>query len=232
MTRKSTPPILSDDTPLSSDAIAAAESAADARADRVLVDRCLAGDVAAWEQLYNQFHSPLCAAIKSLMSGHRSDPNVVDEIAARVWYALVKDDGQLLERFDPGRDLRLGAFLRGLARIEIMQYFRAEHRRNAREAEAGRRPRQEGPVSHYQLSVMLTEFTATLTPGEQQFLEEYLLTHSPEQEDSQQDESACESSSEQPCDPTSADRPELSAANIWQRRHRIRSKLRAFFHNG
>ena len=55
---------------------------------------------------------------------------------------------------------------------------------------------------------MLNEFTATLTPGEQRFVEEYLLVSSPEDD---------------------ADHGDLSDANIWQRRHRIRAKLRAFF---
>jgi len=179
-----------------------------ALADRRLVERCLAGDVTAWEELYRQCHGPLCAAIKSLIVPDR-DPNLIDEIAACVWYALVKNDGEMLERFDPRRDLRLTSFLRGLARIEIMQYFRAEQRRRIREAAAGRLPRNVAPLSNCQVNALLNEFTATLTIGEQQFLEEYLL--SPTQEE---------------------DTAECSIANVWQRRRRIRMKLLAFLHDG
>jgi hypothetical protein len=191
------------------DVVAAQQSdGAGAHADRLLVDRCLAGEVAAWEELYDQCHLPLCIAIKSLLGPGYRDLNLIDEIAARVWYALVRNDGELLDRFDPCQDLRLSTFLRGVARIEIMQYVRAERRRRAREAEAGRRPHHDGRLSDWQLDVMLNEFTATLTPGEQRFVEEYLLVASPEDDKYGID---------------------LTDANIWQRRHRIRAKLRAFF---
>ena len=53
----------------------------------MLVDRCLLGEVAAWEEIYRQCHDPLCAAIKSLLGPGFHDPNLVDDIAARVWYA-------------------------------------------------------------------------------------------------------------------------------------------------
>ena len=183
-----------------------------AHADRLLVDRCLMGEVAAWEEIYRQCHDTLCVSIKSLLGPGFHDPNLVDDIAARVWYALVKDDGELLGRFDPCRDLRLGVFFRGLARVEIMQYFRAERRRLSREAEVGQKPRCNATLNEWQVGVILDEFNATLTPGEQRFMDEYLLSLPQEGED--------------------AEGAELTDANIWQRRHRIRSKLSAFFRKG
>jgi len=183
-----------------------------AQADRLLVDRCLMCDVASWEEIYRQCHYPLRGSIKSLLGPGFHDPNLVDDIAARVWYALVKNDGELLDRFDPCRDLRLGVFFRGLARVELMQYFRAERRRLSREAEVGQKPRRSASPNEWQVGVLLEEFTATLTPGEQQFMDEYLLSLREEGEE--------------------AEGAELTAANIWQRRHRIRSKLVEFFRKG
>jgi hypothetical protein len=215
MTRKSIRQVLDDRAVQPCEADPLAESGPDAsgaKADRLLVERCLAGDVPAWEKLYNQCHTPLCVSIKSLIGPTYCDPNLVDEIAARVWYALVRNDGQLLDRFDPSLDLRLGAFLRGLARVEIMQYFRAEQRRRTREIQAGRRHQGDDHLSDWQVDAMLNEFAATLTPGEQRFLDEHLVSLLQEDEH--------------------ADRAELSDANVWQRRHRIRSKLRAFFRDG
>jgi hypothetical protein len=180
-----------------------------ALADRRLVDRCVAGDVAAWERLYRQCHAPLCSAIGALVGQNCCDSNLIDEIAARVWYALVRNDGELLDRFDPSWNLRLGSFLRGLARIELMKYFRAEQRHRAREAEIGCKPQDDGSLSDPQFDAMFSEFTATLTPGEQHFLERYLLV---------------------PYEKAAGDDPaRLSDASIWQRRHRLRSKLRTFF---
>jgi hypothetical protein len=180
-----------------------------AQSDRLLVERCLLGEVAAWEELYSQHHSALCFSIRSSLTPACRDANLVDEIVARVWYALVRNDGELLDRFDPQWGLRLATFLRGLARLEIMQYFRAEQRRRKREAKAGRRPPSVNTLPDCQIAAMLDEFTATLTEGEQRFLEEYLLLS--------------------PQEATNTEGAELSDANIWQRRHRIRSRLLAFF---
>jgi hypothetical protein len=213
MTEKSTGPDLLVDLAQPRDADAADDCSvevSDACADRLLVDRCLAGDGDAWEELYNKWHAPLCAAIKSLINSGYCDPNLIDEIAGRVWYALLRNDGELFDQFDPSRDLRLGAFFRGLARVEVMRYFRAERRRRVREDKAGRiRPRHNSLLSDWQIDVILREFTATLTPRERQFLKEYLL--SPPEED------------------TTANCAGFSYANILQQRHRIRIKLKAFF---
>ena len=70
--------------------------------DQALIDRCLEGEVAAWEQLYHVHHGPLCTSIKAILGGPQSDPELVDEIAAMVWYALVAKDGALLGRFELG----------------------------------------------------------------------------------------------------------------------------------
>ena len=51
-------------------------------------------------------------------------PELVDEITARVWYALVADDGKLLERYDPSRGARLITFLRALTKGVASGYFR------------------------------------------------------------------------------------------------------------
>ena len=184
----------------------AADAEGDAESDRRLAKRCLEGEVAAWEELYGHFHEPLCRAIRGMLGGGGSDLSRVDEIAARVWYALVREDGELLKRFDPARHTRLGGFLRGLARIEIMQYYRAEYRRRAQETACcvGRAGR-ESVASDWQVSAMIDDFATTLTPGEQEFLEEHLLG---------EDET---------------DRQRWSDATIWQRCHRIREKLKAFF---
>jgi hypothetical protein len=96
--------------------------------------------------------------------------------------------------------------LRGLARIEIMQYYRAEYRRRAQETACGvGRGAGESAASDWQVSAMIDDFATTLTPGEQEFLEEHLLG---QPEEGQQ---------------------RWSDATIWQRCHRIREKLKAFF---
>ena len=80
--------------------------------DRALVDRCLEGDPGAWEELYRHCHPLLLSYIKILLGGGASDPNLVDEISARVWYALIEKGGRLLARYDSRRGARLITFLR------------------------------------------------------------------------------------------------------------------------
>src|SRR5208282_5373118 len=132
----------------------------------LLAERCLSGEVAAWEEFYGRFHGPLCAAISGMLGPGGADLSRVDEIAARVWYALVRNDGELLNRFDPARHARLGAFLRGLARIEVMQYFRAEYRRRSQEAACPARESGRSATSDWQVAAMIEDFATTLTTGE------------------------------------------------------------------
>lgn len=181
----------------------------EARRHQRLVERCLSGDERAWERLYRECHPPLFRAIKLLLGSDAGDIHLADEMAARVWYALLRDGGRLLASYDPERDSGLSAFLMGLARIEIMRHLRSERRRRSYEFIGGRRILAEGRVPDWQVAAMMDEFSSTLTAQERRFMEKFLLD-TPETE-------------------VSGDQGESSAASIWQRRHRIRRKLQAFF---
>ena len=96
------------------------------------------------------------------MGAAARDAATVDEIAARIWYTLVRDDFRLLAAFDGSRDVRLNTFLAGLARIEILRFFRAERRRQTHECRGGRRLLRMRRATVNFDSVM-REFAATLT---------------------------------------------------------------------
>jgi len=177
-------------------------------ADQDLIDRCLDGDEKGWEELYQEFHPRLVEAIKFLLGTEAQKIHLVDEIAARVWYSLLRDDARLLARFDVTRNCRLDAFLMGIARMEILRYFRSERRRQAHEAVGGRRLIDRQPISDSQMAAMIDEFVSTLTEGEKDFMEKFLVSLPSEE------------------DPEAF---EITDSNIWQRRHRIRSKVNDFF---
>ena len=177
-------------------------------ADAQMVQQCLAGDQQAWEQLYHRCHPRLMEAVRFLLGSDGRDGHLVEEIAARVWYCLLQDDARLLAQYDATRQCRLGVFLVGLARIEIMQHMRAERRRRSRELTGGRRWLKRARSSERQMAGMMAEFAATLTSQEREFLETFLL--------------------ELPAADVEEDQEELSATSIWQRRHRIRFKLQEF----
>lgn len=179
-----------------------------ARRDAEIVRRCLAGDSRGWEELYDLCHPRLLEAISYLLGKSGRDASLVDEIAARVWYAVVRDEGRLLARFDSERNCRLGVFFVGLARNELMRYLRAESRRRSREFAGGFRLFSASRLSERQLALMMNEFARTLNPAERSFLENVLLAP-PDQEDAAAEQS-------------------LSRSNFWQRRHRIRHKLQVF----
>jgi hypothetical protein len=179
------------------------------RADGLLAKRCLAGEVAAWEEFYLQCHEPLLTSIRIMLGPQSADASLVDEIAARVWYALVANDGELLSRYKPSRGARLITFMRTRAKSEMVHYIRAEVRRRKRELAARReRPQyqsQDGapPVN------FLAEFLDMLTPREQVFCNEHLFGES-----------------------SDVVGGTYSTSNIWQRSHRILRKLLRFLGQG
>ena len=178
------------------------------QSDRALVDRCLEGDKSAWTRLYNQFQTPLMLAVRILLGRQAARHDLVEEIAAKVWFAVLDHDGKLLDRFDCARGCRLSTFLAGLAKNEISRYFRAERRRNMRETQVCRHRKNVAPDCHWHSMVGLTaavaEFIATLTPREREYCEEFLLTRSSELLE------------------------DLSDTNRWQLQHRVREKLWTF----
>lgn len=183
-------------------------------ADQQLVARCLAGEVKAWEELYHQCHRALLASIKVLLGRGECDLNLVDEIAARVWYGLVAENGKLLARFDAQRGCRLTTFLATIARSEAKGHFRTERRRRNREAIASRSESDAhnlgkepafGAMEEFLSSVTMEEFIKTLTPRERGFFTGFLLAS-----------------------PSESDSSLLSPLSIRQLRHRVHQKLRRF----
>lgn len=179
-----------------------------ARRDQRLVKRCMAGEEPAWEQLYQRYHPKLVIAVKLLLGQDAGDLHLVDEMAARVWYTLLRDGGRLLASYDAERDSGLGAFLMGMARIEILRYMRAERRRRSYELIGGRKILAEGRVPDWELAAMMDEFTSMLTSQELEFMERFLL--------------------DEPGPEADPDVVELPATSVWQRRHRLRLKLQTY----
>jgi hypothetical protein len=170
------------------------------RSDRLLVDRCLAGDGEAWDEMYRRFHATLLASIRSQLSPGVGNLELVEEIAARVWYSLVAKGGDLLNHYDPRRGSRLSRYLSILARSEATRFFRGERRRRGRERLASRKHADWGGLCESLSRLDLEEFLATLTRRERDYFELYLLRQ-----------------------PTTSS---LSPANRWQLSRRIRGKLK------
>jgi len=182
-----------------------------AQSDRALIERCLSGERAAWTKLYDQCHAPLVQAVRAQLGRNAVHHDVVEEIAARVWFAVIDRDGQLLNRFDGQRGCRLSTFLAGLAKNEISRHYRTERRRNVRETEVCRSRSKVMADSHLDsrvgLGAAVSSFLATLTSSERDYCQEYLLNIDEES------------------------RQVYSDANRWQLNHRVRLKLGSFLSN-
>jgi DNA-directed RNA polymerase specialized sigma24 family protein len=175
--------------------------------DRLLVERCLAGEIGAWSQIYRQFHESLLASIRSFLGRGGQDANLVEEIAARVWYALVKNDFELLGKFDVARGCRLSTFLSVLAKNETRVLLRSERRRRNREQLVSRAEFDRDRSAEAGDVLSDEEFLVTLSRAERSFYLDVLVGR-PES-----NEQAAQSYSRQ---------------NLWQLRHRIRKKLERF----
>lgn len=172
--------------------------------DRDLVDQCLAHQPGAWSQMYARFQAPLVASVRAFLGPAGRDPYLVDEISARVWYALVRDDFWLLSRFDVRRGCRFSTFLSLIAKAQARLLLRSERRRRSRERAVAKFEIEE-PNSGGLYSLSGEEFIATLSPAERTFLVDVLVAS------------------------TETDMPDrYSRQNLWQLRHRVREKLIKF----
>ncbi len=180
--------------------------------DRMLVDRCVSGDVEAWEDLYALCHASLLTSVRCMLGGASEDPNLVEEIAAAVWFTLIANDGERLDRYDPRRGARLVTYLRAVARDQIKGFFRSEGRRRSREMEAFERTRNREPELQTP-RIEWQEFLRVLTPAEREYCTDVLL----------KDLSLV----------SVEERARISKAytrtNAWQLKHRIRAKMKEFF---
>ncbi len=175
------------------------------KADAALAKRCVAGEVQAWEEFYDQCHEPLLFSIEVMLGPGTADKNLVDELAARVWYTLIKDDAKLLSKYDNRRGAQLITFMMPIAKSELARYFRDEKRREKREriSLTGKTPHDYG-----QPDLSLGEFLPTLTRREREYYNDCLLGY--------------------PIDGSGSSEGTFSLSNARQLRHRIRCKMMRF----
>lgn len=173
--------------------------------DLELVNRCLKGDLAGWREMFDCCQPQMMATVQSLLKSQGQNINLAEEIAARVWFALVSMNGNLLERFDAHRGCSITTFCNALARHELLEYWRTERRHRNRELiAAGQRPDFQRSDSD-ESRIVWVEFVDTLTKREREFLERVLVA--PHNEPFQDT---------------------LSQANRWQLRSRVLSKLKLY----
>jgi hypothetical protein len=101
------------------------------RAEQILVERCLAHDMTAWQQLVEGYDRRLKRAIWRMFGWRTQDRNLVADTAEEVWFRLFTDPKRL-QAFDARRSC-LVHFLLLQAIREIQRWHRAEHARAVRQ---------------------------------------------------------------------------------------------------
>jgi DNA-directed RNA polymerase specialized sigma24 family protein len=195
--------------------------------DRKLIDQALGGVAGAWDVLYHRCHQPLLTAIRAIVGPRSADPNLVDELAARVWYAVVRDQGRLLDRFDPRRECTLTTYLALIAKDEASRFFRSEKRRRKREtavATCDNKSASKSTSVAGSTTITIHEFVATLTPAEKTFYDEITARNSHAANGVNGSNGAEKANG-------AGHTNGRSQANEWQLNHRVRRKLERFLTN-
>jgi DNA-directed RNA polymerase specialized sigma24 family protein len=165
---------------------------------------CLCGSAEAWSQLYDGYHDRLLDSIRGTFRQIGVDENLVEEISARVWYALVKNNYELLRRYDAARGASFATYLSVIAKSLMYQHFRSERRRRHRETLVSKpidSNRTEDPNAMVDFEEVFLE---SLSKQELRFFYSHLLADGEKSPD------------------------EYSQQHVWQLRHRVLRKLRTF----
>lgn len=172
--------------------------------DEQLVARCRAGDEAAWAEVHAKCHAHVVRQIRYTLGELGRDDNLVEELAARVWYGLICDDGYLLQRFQPNRARGLEKYLAAIARFEVLRHQRSEFRRRRREHyRQSMLSENRDDEALRDMTIDVNSFLPSLTPREQEFFHHVLMGNN-------------------------GHHMRISAPNSWQLKHRIRKKLLEF----
>ncbi|MFO7902496.1 MAG: RNA polymerase sigma factor [Planctomycetota bacterium] len=176
--------------------------------EKTLVDKCRDGDDAAWAEMHAKCQDYLVQQIRYALGDRGRDSNLVEEIAARVWFGLVADDAHLLDRFQPYEGNGLEKYLAAIARFEVLRHNRSEFRRRRREQET-QVMRVGGSDDQLvrEMTLDVNAFLPQLTPREKEFFHYVLMGNDVHE-------------------------LRVSAPNAWQLKHRIRKKLLKFLDGG
>lgn len=138
--------------------------------DRLLQQRCLAGDAAAWAELVRAFGPALLRCVRRRLGRHPAAGLRAEEVLGDVWWGLWEHAGARLRAYDPSRG-PLAGYLARLAVGRIRRLLRSEERRRRREAAAARPEACVGPAEGG-VEVALAEIRGLLTPAQGRRLRE------------------------------------------------------------
>ena len=142
----------------------------DMHSEQLILQRCRAGEQAAWQDLIREYRPRLEAWIEIRL---RTKGSVVDDITEAVWTGLTEHPKQL-DAFNPGRRNVFG-YLVLLAVHHIHQRRRSERARAARVEPLSEEPATPDEGSTLPDSLMLEEVLSFLPPPKRRIIETCVL---------------------------------------------------------
>jgi DNA-directed RNA polymerase specialized sigma24 family protein len=142
---------------------------------RVLVDRCLAGDGQAWNDLVRRFQPGLMSTVQRLLGKKARDAILVGDLVQEVWVLLWKNSCRLLRKFD-GAKGDLPAYLASLARQKVHHHFLALNRKKSlHQRSLSQCQLDDLEIWEAPLDLLMEDFCPCLTPNERELVFEKAL---------------------------------------------------------
>jgi DNA-directed RNA polymerase specialized sigma24 family protein len=142
--------------------------------DVQLVQRCLAGEQEAWEELRRRHIPALARFIQQQLHGRKSARARAEEMAEEVLESLLVPTPARLRRFQATR-APFPAYLRMLALQAVYLECRQDKRRKGRESALGQRDPADTWADDATTALLREEFVASLTPRELKYYRKELL---------------------------------------------------------
>jgi DNA-directed RNA polymerase specialized sigma24 family protein len=142
-----------------------------------LVQRALTGDEYAWYLLFHDQQPRLIAKVRQLLGPRHRHDDLAEEVAARVWSAVLADDFRLLRAYDPQRG-RLGTFLGRRVSLEMLVVLRARAIRFRHESRYRSCHTEEVTLPPLPEELVWQEILMQLTERERSYLQRHLLHNS------------------------------------------------------
>jgi DNA-directed RNA polymerase specialized sigma24 family protein len=146
--------------------------------DWQLIEGCLKSDNRAWQLLHDRHHQTLRNIIWSHLREDRFDSHLVEDIAQMVWLTLLRNDYDVLRRYQRERS-RLKTYLRDVGKQATEVHYRVKGRRLQAISLGGHEPEDHCPDSGLVLA-QFAEYQASLTPQENRLLHEKIVNDVPE----------------------------------------------------
>lgn len=94
----------------------------------VLIQACINGDAAAWEEFIRRYHRLIAGVVfRTTQKWGESSPTTIDDLIQETYLKLCADDYRLLRAYDPKHPDAIYGYLKIIAASVVHDHFKAAH---------------------------------------------------------------------------------------------------------